>query len=291
MEPATQKPCPGPHPPRLVRCRTAHPLPPTAPPTPIPPRPTCTLTSQHRRGLTTPQVSLSSFRTVAPCLAQGRGPRTPRAGKGGRRGCPEALRYTVAVTTKLINFTKEGGGRSTRPEAPVLSGTQRGPQAVASAGRAAGETGGDAPRGTPGAHPQAASGQQGRAQRISCSQPTGAGPGCQGQDGTTQTPGLGFLDTFLSAQWAQLCVQTRLCLINGEQPSCAYGPGRGQPGTQGGAGGHGVFVLPGRSPQNRCTFLPLIQRRPDPPSSPEDRVPDAPGGWFTPRVPLIPHYQ
>lgn len=132
VEPATQKPCPGPPPPRLVRSGTAHPLPPTAPPTPIPPRPTCTLTSQHRRGLTTPQGSLSSFRTVAPCLAQGRGPRTPRAGKGGRRGCPEALRYTVAVTTKLINFTKEEGGRSTRPEAPVLSGTQRGPQAVAS---------------------------------------------------------------------------------------------------------------------------------------------------------------
>lgn len=133
MEPATQKPCPGPPPPRLVRSGTAHPLPPTAPPTPIPPRPTCALTSQHRRSLKTPQGSLSSFRTVAPCLAQGRGPRTPRAGKGGRRGCPEALRYTVAVTTKLINFTKEGGGRSTRPKAPTLSGTQRGPQAVASA--------------------------------------------------------------------------------------------------------------------------------------------------------------
>ena len=77
VEPATQKPCPGPPPPRLVRSGTAHPLPPTAPPTPIPPRPTCALTSQHRQSPKTPQGSLSSFRTVAPCLAQGRGPERP----------------------------------------------------------------------------------------------------------------------------------------------------------------------------------------------------------------------
>lgn len=31
----------------------------------------------------------------------GEGPGTPRAGKGGRRGCPEALRYTVRWLLRL----------------------------------------------------------------------------------------------------------------------------------------------------------------------------------------------